>query len=52
MTAPTITRLPAKARAVECAVCSGEARYLVKREGKRPRRLCVWCVRPYREKAA
>lgn len=47
MTAPTITRLPAKARAVECAVCSGEARYLVKREGERDVRVCVWCKRRY-----
>lgn len=47
MTAPTITRLPAKARAVECARCSGEAKYLVRREGEQDVRVCCWCRRKY-----
>lgn len=47
----TVTEIRSK-HPGECARCKGEAKWKVADEGKRPRRLCVWCVRPYREKAA
>lgn len=41
---PTLTKLTGKTRG-ECARCHGAAGYVVKREGERPVRLCVWCAR-------
>ena len=45
----TVTKLAAKKHRGDCEKCYGVAEYVVKEEGKRPRKLCFWCVRPYRE---